>query len=69
MPEYINSGMQDLIDEYIHSDRDREIMSHKMIDGWSHELLAMEYKLSVRQIGNIIHKYLPILWDHYDPGE
>lgn len=38
--EYSNSRMQKLIDEYIHSDRNREILRLRLIDGVTYERIA-----------------------------
>lgn len=57
MIEYTNSQMSNLIDEYVHSKRDRDIMKRRYIDGICFEPLAEEFTLSVRQVKNIVHKY------------
>lgn len=54
--EYTNSGMVRLIDEYIHSERDRAILKRRLIDGITYESLAEEFDLSVTQIKRIIYK-------------
>lgn len=51
-----NSRIKDLIDEWIHSERDRAIMKRRLIDGICYEPLAEEFNLSVRQIKNIVYK-------------
>ena len=56
MIEYTNSGMILLIDEYIHSERDRNILKRRLIDGITYEGLAEEFDLSVTQIKRIIYK-------------
>lgn len=54
MIEYSNSGMILLIDEYIHSERDRKILKRRLIDGLTYESLAEEFDLSVTQIKRIV---------------
>lgn len=54
--EYTNSGMVRLIDEYIHSERDRAILKRRLIDGITYESLAEEFDLSVSQIKRIVYK-------------
>lgn len=56
MIEYKNSDIANLIDEYVHSERDRAILKRRYIDGICYEPLAEEFDLSVRQIKNIIYK-------------
>lgn len=56
MIEYSNSGMILLIDEYIHSERDRNILKRRLIDGITYEGLAEEFDLSVTQIKRIVYK-------------
>lgn len=54
---YKNSDISDLIDEYIHNERDRAILKRRLIDGICFEPLAEEFDLSVRQVKRIIYKY------------
>jgi len=61
MIEYKNSDIANLIDEYIHSERDRAILKRRYIDGVCYEPLAEEFDLSVRQIKNIVYKHETIL--------
>ena len=56
MKEYKNSDVERLIDEYIHSARDRAILKRRLIDGICFEPLAYEFDLSVRQVKNIVYK-------------
>ena len=45
--EYTNSQIAALIDEHIHSQRDRAILKRRLIDGICYEPLAEEFDLSV----------------------
>ena len=65
--EYSNSQMTHIIDEYIHSARDRQILKRRLIDGLCYEHLAEEFQLSDRQIKNIVYKNEMILFRHI-PG-
>ena len=56
MMEYTNSEIAEAIDEYIHSERDRQILKRRLIDGVCFEPLAEEFCLSVRQAKNIVYK-------------
>lgn len=62
--EYTNSQMQALIDEYIHSERDRAILKRRLIDGVCFEPLAEEFDMSDRQIKRIIYKLQERLFMH-----
>ena len=56
MMEYTNSEISLLIDEYVHSERDRKILKRRLIDGLTYEGLAEEFDLSVTQIKRIVYK-------------
>ena len=62
MIEYSNSEIERVIDEYIHSERNRRILKRRYIDGICFEPLAEEFGLSVRQVKNIVYKEEPILF-------
>lgn len=54
--DYSNSQITALIDEWIHSERDRLIMKRRLIDGVCFEPLAEEFGLSVAQVKRIVYK-------------
>ena len=56
MKDYTNSQIEHLINEHIHSERDRKIMKRRLIDGICFEPLAEEFEISVRQCKNIVYK-------------
>lgn len=56
MKDYTNSQISHLIDEHIHSERDRAILKRRLIDGVLYEPLAEEFGLSVVQTKNIVYK-------------
>ena len=56
--------IRELIDEYIHSERDRRILSSRLIDDLTFEHLAEIYEMSPRQIRTIVHKGEAILFKH-----
>lgn len=62
--EYSNSQIREIIGEYIHSSRDREIMARRLIDGITFEKLAEEFDLSVSQVKRIIRKDSDVLFRH-----
>lgn len=59
-----NSQIEHVIDEYIHSERDRRILKRRLIDGVCYEPLADEFELSVRQVKNIIYKLQGRIFKH-----
>lgn len=56
MKEYTNTDISNIIDEYIHSERDRAILKRRYIDGCCYEPLAEEFNMSVSQIKRIIYR-------------
>lgn len=57
MIEYTNSNIKTIINEYVHKERDRDILKRRYIDGITYEKIAEEFNLSVNQIKNITYKY------------
>lgn len=51
-----NSEIMELINEYIHSERDRALLSRKFVDGVTFEALSEEFSLSTTQTKRIIYK-------------
>ena len=62
--EYTNSQIKQLIAEHIHSERDRQILYRRLVDGVVFEKLAEEFSMSPRQIRTIVHKQESILFKH-----
>ena len=60
--EYTNSQIREAIAERIHSQRDREILERRFIDGVTFERLGDEFGLSSRQIQTIVKKSERILF-------
>lgn len=50
------SVIENLIDEWIFSERDRKILKRRLLDGITYENLAEEFDLSVRQVKTIVYK-------------
>lgn len=59
---YRNSDIQIIIDDYIHSIRDRDIMKMRYVDGLTYEKIAERVDMSTRQIQNIINKHEKIIF-------
>ena len=64
MVEYTNSQICELIDEYIHSERDRNLLKRRLVDGICFEPLAEEFELSPRQVRRIVYKLQIQLFKH-----
>lgn len=64
MRQYTNPEIRKVIDDYIHSERDRKILVRRFIDGVCYEPLAEEFDLSVRQVKNIVYKYENVIFEH-----
>ncbi len=59
-----NHEIEQEIDKWIHSERDRRILKRRLIDGICYEPLAAEFELSVRQIKTIVYKAEARLFRH-----
>jgi hypothetical protein len=55
--QYTNSYISHVIDETVHSSRDRAILKRRYIDGICYEPLSEEFGLSVAQVKRIIYKH------------
>lgn len=59
MQQYItltNSELAELISEHIHSERDRQIMRMKLIDGLTYEKIAEKVEMSPRYVRSLVKK-------------
>ena len=61
---YTYSEMSEIIEENMHSQRDRLILRKCFIDGLSHEKISEEINMSNRQVSNIISKYSVMLIEY-----
>lgn len=64
MQQYIaltNSELAELIGEHIHSERDRQIMKMKLIDGYTYEKIAENVDMSPRYIRALVKKLTMLL--------
>ena len=62
--EYSNSQVREIIAEYIHNDRDRQILCRRLIDGICFEPLAEEFEMSVSQVKRIVQKGMETIFRH-----
>lgn len=56
MTDYTNSEILALINDRIHSERDRSILTDRLINGMTFERIAEVYDMSVRQIKRIVYR-------------
>lgn len=56
MINYTNSQITFLINEHIHSERDRKILIDRFVNGLTFERLAEKHDMSVRQVKRIVKK-------------
>ena len=56
LSDITNTQISHIIDEYIHSERDRALLKRRFIDGICYEPLAEEFDLSVVQTKRIVYK-------------
>jgi DNA-directed RNA polymerase specialized sigma24 family protein len=66
MVEYTNSMIRSIIEEHIHSEKDRTILCRRLIDGWTYreiaELVEMDEstcRRKVYKLQNRIFKHFP----------
>lgn len=64
MQEYTNSQIRELINEHVHSKRNRDLLYRRLVDGICFEPLAEEFDLSVRQVKTIVYKEQDRLFQH-----
>lgn len=58
------SDWENLIDEWVFSERDRAILKRNMLDAMTYEEIAEEFDMSVRQIARIVPKLQSRLVKH-----
>ena len=57
MKPYLNSEIIRVIDEVVHSARDRKVLRLRYVDGLTYEQIAEACELSPRYVAKIIHKH------------
>ena len=53
-----------LIDEWIHSERDRKILKRRLLDGIIYDKLAEEFDLSIRHVKQIVYRSEERIFKH-----
>ena len=64
--DYSNSQIREIINEWIHDERDRKIMARRLIDGVTFERLAEEFDMSDRQVKRIVKRLNDQLFSHLE---
>lgn len=59
---YKNSDIKAVIADYVHSQRDRDVLLSRYVDGYTYERIAELHDLSERQVRNIIYKYEAVIF-------
>jgi len=59
-----NSHIKAVIDEYIHSERDRNILTDRFCNGYTFEKIAERHDMSTVQIKRIVYKNEMTLFIH-----
>ena len=62
--DYPNSAIAAVIDNWIKSERDREIMKRRLIDHITYEKIADEFDLSPRYIKTLIYRLEMTVYKH-----
>jgi hypothetical protein len=60
--EHPKDELLEIIDQYIHHQRNREILKRKLLDGICYEELAEEFDLTPRQCKNIVKECQSIVF-------
>lgn len=60
--DYSKTQIEAVIDEWIHSERDRQLLKRRILDGILFEPLSEEFGLSTQQTKYIVGKCLNIIY-------
>ena len=59
-----NSDIKYIIDEYIHSERDRAVLTDRLINGLTFERLGEKHDLSEIQVKRIVYRLSDDIYKH-----
>ena len=62
--EISNSKIEELINEWVHNAKDRDMLKRRLIDGVTYEMLAEEFEMSDSQVWHRIDKAKAQLFKH-----
>ena len=63
--EYQNSRVHEIIEEWVHSDRDRQIMELRLTHKKTLSEIAEIVYMSDKQVGRIVKKLSEVIFSHY----
>lgn len=63
--DYSNQRVCEVIADYIHNARDRDLIRDSLVDGMSYDELAGKYSLTYEGVKNIMRKGKAALDKHY----
>lgn len=64
IPDLSRSEIEDIIDSWIFSERDRAIAKRRILDGICFEPLGEEFSLSTQRVKKIVYDSLNIIYKH-----
>lgn len=64
--DYTNTQITELINEHIHSERDRAILRRRLVDGVCYQDLADEFDRTPRQMQRVVDKLQKELFKYLD---
>lgn len=62
--EYSNSQIREIVAEYVHNEKHRQILCRRLIDGLTLERLAEEFDMSVSQVKRIVRREAENIFRH-----
>jgi len=63
--DYSNHRVREVVEEFIHSARDRALILDNMVDGLSYDELAGKYSMSYESVKDVMKKGKTALDRHY----
>lgn len=64
--DYSNIRVREVIEEYIHSSRDRALILDNLVDGIPYDELAGKYAIAYESVRDVMRKGKDALDRHYD---
>lgn len=58
------SKLSEVINEYIHNARNKDICRRKILEGEGYRMIAFDHELTIRQCKNIVRQTRRIIYDH-----
>lgn len=62
---YSNSELEHYINEYVHSEIDRIILRHRLIDGWSYSEISAVVRLDRTTCWHRVEKFIAKHYRHF----